>query len=217
MKDSNIRAEIKRKLITANEKSILVDKDYFDCVNIKGSVSNQGCTANDPLCNCPCAVGGTGGFATAVPLFREPKTTEMLWAKEQVAPCSSYTGYLTISPDALLSSCGAHCHQKNFHNLFKAIRTYSTFWDTGKKTPLYRNALYELIKLEQAEMVIPGNLAVKLGDFIFIPNDGSALGREYSGGWLVAQIEHNVIGTQNYTMTLSLIRDGRINTPEEEG
>ena len=51
-------------------------------------------------------------------------------------------------------------------------------------------------------MVIPGNLAVKLGDFIFVPNDGSAIGRVYSGGWLVAQIEHNVIGTQNMTLLI---------------
>jgi len=221
MKDSNIRAEIKRKLVTADEKSILIDKDYFDCVNIKGAADNQGCSAENPLCNCPCATGaGEGDFAPAVPLFREPKTVEIRWAKERVAPCLEddlYKGYLTVNPDAILSSCDTRCHGKYFHNLFKVLRTYSTFWDTGKKTPLYRNALYGLIHAQQAEMVVPGNLAIKLGDFIFVPDDGSSVASEYSGGWLVAQIEHNIIGGQNYTMNIGLIRDGKINKTEIGG
>lgn len=221
MKDSNIRAEIKRNLATSKDKSIITGSDHFDCVH-DNFTSNQGCTSDNPLCKCPCATGGNDSdIATAVPLFREPTALEMSWAKKSIAPCSGgtgkYDGYLTLNPDAILSSCGVKCHGKHFHNVFKALRIYSTFWDTPKKTPLYRNALSGLMRAQKSSMTIPGNLAIKLGDFIYVPDDGSAASKEYSGAWLVSQIDHNVIGTQNYTMNLTLIRDSKINVPEFEG
>lgn len=213
----NARVELNRKTRTATQKSIVVDRDFYDCVNtteIQQAPGASGCSGNDELCLCPCrGLSGDIQHATAVPLFREPKDVEIEWAKKAVSPCMQnqlYNGFMIIDPNSLLSNCNKSCHGKFFHNLFKVSRTYSTFWDTSKKTPLYRNAIMRLLTAQRAEIQIPGNLAIKLGDFIIIPDDGSAAGNEYSGAWLVANIEHNIIGAQNYTMSISLIRDSKI-------
>ena len=217
----NTRVEFNRKIRGATQKSIVVDRDYYDCVNANSLDLNagaSGCSGNDELCLYPCrGASGDTQTATAVPLFREPKDVEMSWAKQSVSPCMGngmFNGFLTINPDSLLSNCNRSCHGKFFHNMLKVSRTYSTFWDTGKKTPLYRNAIINLLSAQRAEIEIPANLAIKLGDFIIIPNDGSAIANEYSGSWLVATISHNIIGTQNYTMSIGLIRDSKIPPPE---
>ena len=41
----NIRAEVNRKVGYTENESIVLNKDYFDCVNIKGSTDNSGCSA----------------------------------------------------------------------------------------------------------------------------------------------------------------------------
>ena len=219
MTNPNIRAEPKRKLVNVEQKSILVDRDYFDCANPQGATDNSGCTTNNSLCKCPCT-GGTTGAASAVPLFREPKDAEMAWAKKQISFCPSgndIKGYMAIDPDALLSNCNVQCHEKNFHSFFKVLRTYSTFWDTPKKVPLYRNALINLYEAERASCTIPGNLNIKVGDFFIIEPDGTAVGNIYSGAWLISEIKHDIRSFQNYRMVLYLIRDSKIDIIEEEG
>jgi len=212
----NIRTEIKRNTVNTDQRSIVLDKEYFDCVNIHGPVDNSDCEDTNNLCNCPCT-GGNPDQASAVPLFVEPTDEEMEWAKKQVSICftgdddaENIEGYLLTDPESLLNSCGAHCHGTNFYSFMKTIRTYSTFWDTGKKTPLYRNALLNLYAAQKATCSIPGNLNIKLGDFIVIPWDGTAVGKLYSGAWLIAGINHNIISYQNYKMVLTLVRDSRI-------
>jgi len=216
---TNNRSEVKRNIAFANERSIALAKDYYDCVNIRGSVDNGGCSAENSLCNCPCTGGSTG--ASAVPLFREPTSEEMSFAKNAVSQCrsggGSYDGYLVLDPEALMSNCGVQCHGKDFYSLFQTIRTYSTFWDTPPKVPLYRNALINLYTAEQAVCIIPGNLKVNVGNFIFLPDDGSALSKKYSGGWLIANITHAFASLQQYKMILTLIRDSRIWLKDEEG
>ncbi len=214
----NIRADIKRKESYSNEKSIASQIEYYDCVNINGPVDNSGCSAENSLCSCPCTGGNT--FASAVPLFREPSEAEMQWAKDSVSLCAgeNWDGYFILNPEGLESDCGAPCHGKNFHSFYNVMRTYSTFWDTPKKTPLYRNALVNLYTTEQAVCIIPGNLKIKVGDFIFLPSDGSSLAEKYSGGWLISNITHTFASLQQYKMILTLIRDNTIIDPlGEEG
>jgi len=210
-----IRAETRHIEGNARERSNLKYMDYFDCVNINGPVDNSDCDSENSLCNCPCT--GENG-ASAVPLFREPTDEEMQFAKNALKQCQTngddYDGYFTINPDALTSSCGVQCHGDYFYNVFQVSRTYSTFWKTPKKVPLYRNALINLYTTEQAVAIIPGNLRVNVGDFIFFPEDGTQINAKYSGGWLVANIVHAIPSLQQYKMILTLIRDSKINHPE---
>ena len=191
------------------------DFKYFDCVNIKGATDNSGCTSTNPLCNCPCT-GNTG----AVPLFREPTDAEMGWARSAISSggCTSETGirgYMPIELESFVNGCDVQCHDDNFYSFQKALRTYSTFWDTPKAVPLYRNGLMNLYMAEQAACTVPGNLNVKVGDFIAIESTGSSLGNMYSGAWLISGIKHVIRSFQDYTMILSLTRDSRIPTKLE--
>jgi hypothetical protein len=207
-----IRTRKQRKSGSSNQDSIVLNKEFFDCVNIKGPVDNSGCTAENPLCNCPCTGGGSD--ASAVPLFREPTDVEMAFAKQQISGCnedSDYNGYFVLDPDAIESDCGVQCHGKYYYSTFKAQRTYSTFWDTPKKAPLYRNALLNLYTAQQAVCVIPGNVNLRIGEFMNIPSDGSPLADKYSGCWLIANIRHAMASLQNYKMIVTLIRDSKMN------
>ena len=210
----NIRGSVKRKIANVPDESIVLNREYFDCVNINGPVSNAGCSAENSLCNCPCTGGNTA--ASAVPLFREPTDQEMKFAKSQISDCigdDKYDGYFILDPDAIESACGVQCHGKYYYSTFRALRTYSTFWSTGKKTPLYRNALVNLYTAQQAVCIVPGNLNLRLGEFINIPSDNSPLGEKYSGCWLISNIRHAIPSLQNYKMILTLIRDSKIESP----
>ena len=219
MRRINTRSEVKRREITTGAKSIVRDKKYFDCVNIKGTTDNSGCSAENSLCNCPCT-GGSGG---AVPLFREPTNAEMSWARAAIseAGCTAATkirGYMPIEIESLMNGCDVQCHEKNFYSFQKVARTYSTFWDTPRTVPLYRNGLLKIYMAEEAVCVIPGNLNVKVGDFIALENDGTSLGNMYSGAWLISGIKHIIRSYQDYSMVLTLMRDSRIPTKlEAEG
>ena len=211
----NIRTSVTKKIGSAHEESIVINREFFDCININGPVDNSGCTATNSLCNCPCTGGSSGG--SAVPLFREPTDTEMAFAKSQIAGCNSdddYNGYFVLDPEAIESNCGVQCHGKYYYSTFKASRTYSTFWDTPKKAPLYRNGLINLYTAQQAVCIVPGNLNLRVGEFINIPSDGSPLSEDYSGCWLIASIRHAMASLQNYKMIITLIRDSKI--PEQE-
>ena len=209
----NIRAEIPKRKGIASQKSIVLNREYYDCVNINGPVDNSSCPSENQLCKCPCT-GADEGTASAVPLFREPTDVEMEWAKTQINGCSdlsgSDNGYFILEPDALESSCGVNCHGENYYSTFRALRTYSTYWATPKEVPLYRNALVNLYTAQQAVCIIPGNLNVRVGEFINIPSDGSPIAEEYSGCWLISNIRHAIASLQNYKMILTLIRDSRI-------
>tara|TARA_R100000458_G_C8248771_1_gene226116 strand:+ start:264 stop:932 length:669 start_codon:yes stop_codon:yes gene_type:complete len=212
----NTRSEVKRKEINTSAKSILRDKKYFDCVNIKGTTENSGCSAENSLCNCPC----TGNSGSAVPLFREPSDAEMGWARSVIsaAGCTQATeirGYMPIEIEGFVNGCDVQCHEKNYYSFQKALRTYSTFWDTPKKVPLYRNGLMKIYMAEQAACTVPGNLNIKVGDFIAIESNGTSLGNMYSGAWLISGIKHVIRSFQDYTMILSLMRDSRIPTKLE--
>lgn len=216
----DIRTEKQRKTGAANQDSIVINKEFFDCVNINGPVDNSGCAPDEetgevtnPLCNCPCTGGGPDSEASAVPLFREPTDVEMSFAKAQISGCNEddeYNGYFVLDPEAIESNCGVQCHGKNYYSTFKAQRTYSTFWDTPKKTPLYRNALLNLYTTQQAVCIVPGNLKLRVGQFMNIPSDGSPLAEKYSGCWLVSNIRHAIASLQNYKMIVTLIRDSKM-------
>ena len=216
MRRINTRSEVKRKEINTSAKSIMRDWKYFDCVNIKGTTDNAGCTSTNPLCNCPC----TGGTGNAVPLFREPTDAEMGWARSSISGVgctlvNNIRGYMPLEIESFINGCDVQCHEKNFYSFQKALRTYSTFWDTPKTVPLYRNGLMKIYMAETAACTIPGNLNIKVGDFIALESDGSSMGNMYSGAWLISGIKHVIRSFQDYTMILSLMRDSRIPTKLE--
>ena len=225
-----IRSQVNRQIANAKQRSIVENRPYYDCVNINGPVDNSGCADTNSLCRCPC----TGGFdgvitdekgnvtngplmSSAVPLFREPRDEEMEWAKSQVGGCfGEYDkdGFYVLDPESVESSCGVTCHGKDYYSTFRALRTYSTFWDTPKEVPLYRNALVNLYTAQQAVCIVPGNLNLRVGEFINIPSDGSALSEDYSGCWMISNIRHAIASLQNYKMILTLIRDSKIDEPQ---
>tara|TARA_R100001082_G_C4351416_1_gene154721 strand:- start:42 stop:704 length:663 start_codon:yes stop_codon:yes gene_type:complete len=214
MSGRNIKYRRKKRLYNTDQESILMKDDAFDCVNIKGPVDNSSCTDTDSLCNCPC----TGA---AAPLFQEPSNQEIEWA-ESVANEGDliretlrdvYLGCITSDPDSLMST-DCPCHGKDFYSYLRASKTYSTFWETNQKVPIIRNALLNLYAAQTANCIIPGNLEVSIGDFLVLPDDGTALGAKYSGSWLISRIEHRIASLQNYKMVLTLIRDNRIPDPE---
>ena len=47
----NIRTSVPKKIGSAHEESIVIDREFFDCVNINGPVDNSGCTTENSLCN----------------------------------------------------------------------------------------------------------------------------------------------------------------------
>jgi hypothetical protein len=229
MSGKNITYRVKKRLYSASQESLL-ENDDFDCVNPEGPVDNSSCSDEDSLCECPCVNEGEGiTFASPIPLFREPTNKEIAWAEtvaneksfveQNVANPETFEFYLGCVPsdNNSLMNTSCPCHGKHFYSYLKSSNTYSTFWETDKRTPILRNALLNLYSAQTANCIIPGNLEVKIGDFLVLPNDGTPLGNRYSGSWLISRIEHRIASLQNYKMILTLIRDNRIPDPDEEG
>ena len=91
------------------------------------------------------------------------------------------------------------------------MTTYSTFWDTPKKTPLLRSAQMTLINAIKAQMTVPGDFTLKPGNLVEInindvDPDDSVFQTSASGKWLVESVSH-FIGTNTHSMQVVLTRD----------
>ena len=227
MSGENITYRVKKQLYSTSQESLL-ENDDFDCVNPEGPVNNSECDDTNSLCACPCVNTDGITFGSPIPLFREPTNKEIAWAKtvanekeliqSNIGTPETFEFYLGCVPsdsDSLMNTT-CPCQGKHFYSYLRASNTYSTFWETDKRVPILRNALLNLYSAQTANCIIPGNLEVKLGDFMVLPNDGSPLGNRYSGCWLISRIEHRIASLQNYKMVLTLIRDNRIPDPDEE-
>ena len=123
-------------------------------------------------------------------------------------------------PDSEIS-CVCPCVNKNYNDYIEYNRTYATYWDTPKHTPLYRNALMKSILSKRASLSVYGDMSLRPGSIIEIQEDISEYntemtGRKYNGKWLVSGISHLLMGLGNHTMQLDLIRDTNYVDPEED-
>ena len=92
------------------------------------------------------------------------------------------------------------------------------FWDTPKDIPLLRNAQMTLINSQQARASVHGDFSIRPGAIVNIEveyqdNDDNTQLRSSSGRWLVAEISHNIEGTNAHGMMLTLIRDSFFKDP----
>jgi len=109
------------------------------------------------------------------------------------------------------SSCNCPCVGEDYPKFKEYMSTYSSFWDTPKKTPLLRNAQMTLINSIKAQMSLPGDFTLKPGNLVEISMkdldpDKNEFDKSASGKWLVESISH-IIGTNNHNMQVSLTRD----------
>jgi hypothetical protein len=106
------------------------------------------------------------------------------------------------------SSCDCPCVGEDFGRYIEFTRTSSTYWETIKERPLWRDAQLMLIGSQSCEITIGGDLSLRPGTIINIFNDipDTGQGRRSAGRWLVTSIKHQLF-QESHTMTLSLSRD----------
>ena len=167
-------------------------------------------------------------LASKVPLFREPMLDEIDYSEMDIDECelirSQFTdgdNYLGCLPTIPNSPLNCECESpfgeetdpdfkdSRFAEYVRTSRTYSTFWDTPRKTPLLRKSLMNLYSAEVAVGTMPGNLSLKVGDFIevFAGNENLQGNNTLSGTWLVAKIVFTIPATGYHKNIVTLIRD----------
>ena len=222
--------------------------DRYPCANPEGPVDNSDCPEDEPLCNCPCqeliptkeassawwpwifaGYGGGwlwGGGDEGGPA-EEPTNEQIQEASEKIKECdyieselgSSYLGCLW-NDQSHPSSCDCPCRGENFGKYIEYTRTYATYWDTPKETPLWRNAQMFLINSQKAAIVLNGDLTLRPGQLINIQSEmpGSeseeTQNRRFGGRWLVTDINHVITG-MNHKMLIGLSRDSSPIAPDE--
>ena len=222
--------------------------DRYPCANPEGPVDNSECPEDNPLCNCPCQelnpyvpssnidipwyvdplTAGLMNLAQGIfgdDGVTEPTDEEIQEALEGCKECdrieselgSSYLGCLWNNASHP-SSCDCPCVGENFKDYVEYTRTYATYWDTKKETPLWRNAEMFLMNSQQAVVVLNGDLSLRPGALINIENKMPGAEepntRRFSGRWLVTGINH-IISGMNHKMTVSLSRDSNPLDPNE--
>jgi len=174
-------------------------------------------------------------LASKVPLFREPMSDELDYSEMDIDECElirnqfsdgdNYLGCLPTIPNSPLNcDCESPYGEETeaggvdnpgefkdsrFAEYVRTSRTYSTFWDTPRKTPLLRKSLMNLYSAEVAVGTMPGNLKLKVGDFIEILAGSENLQGEHtlSGTWLVAKIVFSIPAAGYHKNIVTLIRD----------
>ena len=103
-----------------------------------------------------------------------------------------------------------YLRDSRFAEYVRTARTYSTFWDTPRKTPLLRKSLMNLYTAEIAVGSMPGNLKLKVGDFIEVQGSSTADdSNSLTGTWMVAKIVFSIPTTGFHNNVVTLIRDTR--------
>ena len=149
----------------------------------------------------------------------EPTDDELEELLEQSKYCQlieenlgeEYLGCDWDDPDST-TSCSCPKIGEKYKEWKKYSRTYSTFWNTPKQTPLLRNAQMTLLTAQKAEAVVQGDLSIRPGAIINMEVsqesvEGDSRLKSSSGRWMVAEIEHLLLGANSHGMKLTLIRD----------
>tara|TARA_R100001509_G_scaffold165745_1_gene149561 strand:- start:472 stop:1347 length:876 start_codon:yes stop_codon:yes gene_type:complete len=173
-------------------------------------------------------------LASKVPLFREPMDDEMHYAEDDIDECKeirsslfdgeNYLGCLPPIPNSPLncdcenpfseqtdqSGDDKYLRDSRFAEYVRTGRTYSTFWDTPRKTPLLRKSLMNLYSAQIAVGTMPGNLKLKVGDFVEIQGTPSSDDTNLlTGTWMVVKIVFSIPATGFHKNVVTLIRDTR--------
>jgi len=152
-----------------------------------------------------------------------PTEDEIKETKEALSECdlieehlgSDWLGCDWEYPESEIN-CACPCTNPKFKDYLEYNRTYATYWDTPKHTPLYRNMLMRTIGSKKATMTTYGDFSLKSGDIIkintelFIETELPNI--KYTGKWLVAYI-HHIILRGSHLMELGLVRDSNVIEP----
>lgn len=188
----------------------------FTCANPNGKVSNRDCPESNPYCNCPAQ--------EHMPMEKEPTYLELYQLYNELRECKlveeylgeDYLGCIWIDPN---NPCSCNCPEigEKFGEYLEYTKTYATFWDTPKNTPLVRNALISQFMSQQVTISIVPNRNIKVGDIIKI-NHKSILkpeeiedeyieSKRFDGYWMVSEIRHRFDKESIQYMQLTLNRD----------
>jgi hypothetical protein len=190
----------------------------FTCANPKGKISNKQCPESNPYCNCPAQ--------EHMPDEKEPTYLELYQLYNELKECDliqehlgeDYLGCVWIDPN---NPCSCNCPEigKKFAEYLEYTRTYATYWDTPKNTPLLRNALMSQFLSQQVTIGIIPNDNIKIGDMIKLVHTKLITSEEegaykddnpskrFNGYWIVSEIRHKFTKESVQTMQLILNRD----------
>jgi hypothetical protein len=183
----------------------------FTCANPLGPVSNALCPPNDPYCLCPAK--------EHIPKEKEPSYLELYRKYKEIKECTlilenlgpDYLGCVWSDP---ANPCSCNCPEvgKKFVDYLEYTRTYATFWDTPRKTPLNRKALMSQFGAQTIVIQVPPTSKVKIGDIVKIKQDITVAGvpiqeKNLHGRWLVTEIVNGFYKDSNQKMKITLVRD----------
>ncbi len=191
--------------------------DGYPCANPNGPVDNSDCEESDPLCNCPCQELKPDSFEPTDEEIKEVENSikECDLIKEQLG--EEWLGCLWNKLDHP-SSCNCPCVGEKFKDYLKYNRTYSTYWDTSPKQPLWREAQLALLNSQSATMMIHGDFTLRPGELIYIldtvhsSKDNKIQLKRHGGRWMVVNIDH-LINPISHDMIVTLMRDSTTTDP----
>lgn len=197
-------------------------KDY-PCMNPDGFPGMEGCSAGNPLCNCPCkdvrpdviAQGLTGFAGLSGNLGKEPSSLEIKYWEQQISECNliekepclgkDWLGCVWDDPYSSMN-CNCPCIGKKFCTYLGINRTNATFWGTPLATPLFRTAQMTLFNSNKIKINVYGDITVRSGDVVLVNAYNQTGYSRFHGYWVVSTVNHN-FGPNNHSMMLTLSRE----------
>jgi hypothetical protein len=184
----------------------------FTCANPNGKVENKNCPEENPYCNCPAQ--------EHMPEEREPSYLELYQLYNELRECDliekhlgeEYLGCVWIDPN---NPCSCNCPEigKKFPEYLEYTKTYATYWDTPKDTPLIRNAQIAQFMSQQVTISVAPNRNIKIGDLIkivhkkLIEDEIRGDAKRFDGYWMVTEVRHIFTEESSQHMQLVLNRD----------
>lgn len=194
--------------------------EHYTCANPNGTVSRVGCPDSDPYCNCPAQ--------DMIPDEREPTYLELYALYTQLKECDlikdnlgeEYLGCVWSDPN---NPCSCNCPEigDKFKKYLEYSRTYATFWETPRNTPLLRTSQMEQLFSQKIAILVPTTSKVKVGDIVELiqPNPVSeeffTKQKNLYGKWLVLQINHTFTKNVTQGLNLTLCRDSLPMSPDD--
>ena len=191
----------------------------FTCANPEGEVSNIGCPEDNPLCNCPAQ--------EHIPDEPEPTYLELYKAYKEIKECElieehlgkDYLGCVWSDP---ANPCSCNCPEigKKFQEYLEYTRTYATFWDTPKNTPLIRKALISQLFSQTIMINVTGTSKVKIGDVVKIKQLNAVNvpleipEKNLHGYWMVTGVTIQFRKDSSQSLLLTLTRDTLPRSPD---
>ena len=155
-----------------------------------------------------------------MPEEREPSYLELYQLYNELRECDliekhlgeEYLGCVWIDPN---NPCSCNCPEigKKFPEYLEYTKTYATYWDTPKDTPLIRNAQIAQFMSQQVTISVAPNRNIKIGDLIkivhkkLIEDEIRGDAKRFDGYWMVTEVRHIFTEESSQHMQLVLNRD----------